>query len=61
MVGLFGGYGIRYGDRLTLPETEAARAMRTRMRSLGKGMVVHSMYASHRSPPSTSLSTPAFL
>ncbi len=51
VIGLFGGYGIRYSDRLTVPETEAAHAMRARMRSLGKGMVVHSMYASHRTPP----------
>ncbi len=50
VVGLFGGYGIRFSDRLTGPETEAARAMATRMRALGKAMVVHSMYASHDSP-----------
>ena len=51
VVGLFGGYGIRFSDRLTAPETEAARAMAARMRALGKGMVVHSMYATHASPP----------
>ena len=51
VVGLFGGYGIRFSDRLTAPETTAARTMAARMRALGKGMVVHSMYASHQSPP----------
>lgn len=51
VVGLFGGYGIRFSDRLTAPETEAARAMAARMRALGKAMVVHSMYTTHDSPP----------
>ena len=51
VVGLFGGYGIRFSDRLTAPETEAARTMAAKMRALGKGMVVHSMYATHASPP----------
>lgn len=51
VVGLFGGYGIRFSDSLTTPETEAARAMAARMRALGKAMVVHSMYATHDSPP----------
>lgn len=51
VVGLFGGYGIRFSDTLTAPETEAARAMAARMRALGKAMVVHSMYATHDSSP----------
>ena len=51
VVGLFGGYGIRFSDHLTAPETEAARAMAARVRALGKGMVVHSMYATHASQP----------
>lgn len=51
MVGLFGGYGIRFSDTLTAPETEAARAMAAGMRALGKAMVVHSMYTTHDSPP----------
>ena len=51
VVGLFGGYGIRFSDTLTAPETEAARAMAARMRALGKAMVVHSMYTTHDSPP----------
>lgn len=51
VVGLFGGYGIRFSDSLAGPETAAARAMAARMRALGKAMVVHSMYATHDSRP----------
>lgn len=51
VVGLFGGYGIRFSDSLTAPETAAARAMAARTRALGKAMVVHSMYATHDSRP----------
>ncbi len=51
VVGLFGGYGIRFSDTLTAPETLAARAMAARTRALGKAMVVHSMYATYDSPP----------
>ena len=51
VVGLFGGYGIRFSDTLTASETEAARAMAARMRALGKAMVVHSMYTTHDSRP----------
>ena len=51
VVGLFGGYGIRFLDRLTATETEAARDMATTMRADGKGLVVHSIYASRTSAP----------
>lgn len=51
VVGLFGGYGIRFLDRLTAPETEAARDMATTTRAAGKGLVVHSIYASRTSAP----------
>ena len=51
VVGLFGGYGIRFLDRLTGPETEAARDMAATMRAAGKGLVVHSIYASRASAP----------
>ena len=51
VVGLFGGYGIRFSDTLTASETEAARAMAARMRALDKAMVVHSMYTTHDSAP----------
>lgn len=51
VVGLFGGYGIRFLDRLTGSETEAARDMAATMRAAGKGLVVHSIYASRASAP----------
>ena len=50
VIGLFGGYGIRFAEQLGKPETEAASAMADRMRRADKALVVHSMYAAHRSP-----------
>lgn len=50
LVGLFGGYAIRFSETLAEVEAEAARSMAARMRALGKGLVVHSQYASHSSP-----------
>ncbi|MCY4571914.1 MAG: acetate--CoA ligase family protein [Gemmatimonadetes bacterium] len=49
LVGLFGGYAIRFSGQLAEREAEAAASMATTMKSLGKGLVVHSQYASHRS------------
>lgn len=49
LVGLFGGYGIRFSETLAGAEAEAARSMAARMAALGKGLVVHSQYASHPS------------
>ena len=49
LVGLFGGYAIRFSKQLAESEAEAAASMATTMKSLGKGLVVHSQYASHRS------------
>ena len=49
LVGLFGGYGIRFSETLAEVEAEAARSMAARMGALGKGLVVHSQYASHTS------------
>ena len=49
LVGLFGGYAIRFSETLAEVEAEAARSMAARMRALGKGLVVHSQYASHSS------------
>lgn len=49
LVGLFGGYAIRYSTRLARIETEAASAMAATMRTLGKGLVAHSQYAAHES------------
>lgn len=51
VVGLFGGYGVRFADELTAAEERGARRMADTMRAAGKPLVVHSMYASHRSPP----------
>jgi acetyltransferase len=51
VVGLFGGYGIRFAEDLTVGEEEAARTMAATMREYGKPLVVHTMYASHRSSP----------
>lgn len=45
VVGLFGGYAIRFSAQLAESEAEAARAMTATMRALGKGLVVHSQYA----------------
>ncbi len=49
LVGLFGGYAIRFSAGLAEAESAAARAMAATMRGLGKGLVVHSQYASHES------------
>ena len=49
LVGLFGGYAIRFAEGLADAECEAARSMTATMRSLGKGLVAHSQYASHES------------
>ena len=49
LVGLFGGYGIRFSETLAEVEAAAAKSMATGVRALGKGLVVHSQYASHSS------------
>ena len=49
LIGLFGGYAIRFSGQLAEVEAEAAASMAATMRALGKGMVVHSQYASHES------------
>ena len=51
VVGLFGGYGIRFAEELTAAEERAAYAMADIMRTASKPLVVHSMYASHQSSP----------
>ncbi|GMV06394.1 MAG: acetyltransferase [Gemmatimonadota bacterium] len=51
VVGLFGGYGIRFAEELTAAEERAAAVMASSMREAAKPLVVHSMYASHRSAP----------
>jgi len=51
VIGLFGGYAIRFADSLADGEARAAQAMAARAREAGRGLVVHTMYAAHRSPP----------
>lgn len=51
LVGLFGGYGIRFAAELTAGEETAARVMASVMSEADKPLVVHTMYASHRSSP----------
>ena len=55
LVGLFGGYAIRFSARLADSEAEAARSMAATMRARGKGLVAHSQYASHRNAPLNAL------
>jgi acetyltransferase len=57
VVGLFGGYGVRFSETLIQPETEAGGAMARAARSAGKGLVVHTMYAAHRTAPLEALGT----
>ncbi len=49
LVGLFGGYAIRFSAQLGEVEAEAARSMAATMRARGKGLVAHSQYAAHDS------------
>lgn len=51
VVGLFGGYGIRFSEELVTIEAETAVAMAARMRAAGKGLVVQSLYAARDSAP----------
>ncbi|HSG47583.1 MAG TPA: CoA-binding protein, partial [Longimicrobiales bacterium] len=51
VVGLFGGYGLRFSETLTGLEVEAARDMASLMGTAGKGIVFHSMYAPSWSEP----------
>lgn len=44
LVGLFGGYGIRFADRLRFIEEDVAHRMGKLVRELGKPIVVHSLY-----------------
>jgi acetate---CoA ligase (ADP-forming) len=51
VVGLFGGYAIRFAGSLLAEETEAARLLPGIAREAGVGLVVHSLYASSGSEP----------
>ncbi len=51
VIGLFGGYGVRFADSLTGGEVRAAEAMANAAGAAGCGLVVHTMYAAHRTRP----------
>lgn len=57
VIGLFGGYGIRFSEELTSAEITTGTRMAHAVRSAEKGLVVHSMYAGHRSAPLAALGT----
>ncbi len=48
LVGLFGGYGIRFAESLALKEEDAAHRMGKMVRKRQKPIVVHSLYSSER-------------
>jgi acetyltransferase len=51
VIGLFGGYAIRFDPSLLAGEVDAARGMPEIARAAGIALVVHSLYASTRSEP----------
>ncbi len=51
VVGLFGGYHIRFAATLADAEQRAAERMAESSRKFGKPVIVHSLYANHRSKP----------
>jgi len=51
LVGLFGGYGIRFAESLALMEEDAAHQMGKMVRKHKKPIVVHSLYASEKPHP----------
>jgi acetyltransferase len=48
MVGLFGGYGIRFAESLALKEEDAAHQLGKMMAKRNKAIVLHSLYSSER-------------
>ncbi len=48
IVGLFGGYGIRFAESLSLMEEDAAHQMGKMVRKRDKPIVLHSLYSSTR-------------
>ncbi len=48
IVGLFGGYGIRFAESLALKEEDGAHQMGKMVRKRNKPIVVHSLYASEK-------------
>ena len=55
MVGLFGGYGVRFAEALAEGEERAARALGGLLASTGKPIVVHSLYDLDRPGPLATL------
>jgi acetyltransferase len=51
VVGLFGGYALRFSEELAGPEAEAADRMARAAQASGIPLVVHSMYAGRRTVP----------
>ncbi len=48
IVGLFGGYGIRFAEKLALMEEDAAHRMGKLVRERNKAIVLHSLYTSEK-------------
>jgi acetyltransferase len=51
MVGLFGGYGIRFDESLSFSEEDAAHRMGKMVRERGKPIIIHSLYTFARPHP----------
>lgn len=63
MVGLFGGYGIRFAESLAAIEEKAAKKMGALVKKTGKPIVMHSLFNASRPPALEELRTagiPAF-
>jgi acyl-CoA synthetase (NDP forming) len=48
LVGLFGGYGIRFAESLAMKEEDAAHQMGKMVRKYNKPIVIHSLFASEK-------------
>ncbi|MEE8397450.1 MAG: acetate--CoA ligase family protein, partial [Desulfobacterales bacterium] len=51
IVGLFGGYGIRFDKSLTIGEEDAAHRLGKMVKKRNKPILVHSLYSSYNSHP----------
>ncbi len=51
VIGLFGGYGVRFASSLTEGEVRAAEQIVRGAGRTGKAVVMHTMFASHRTRP----------
>ncbi|MFO7753409.1 MAG: acetate--CoA ligase family protein [Desulfobacteraceae bacterium] len=49
IVGLFGGYGIRFSESLSMPEEEAAHRLGKMARKKNKPVLLHSLYSTYDS------------